>query len=151
MSLLKGEICYMLEYDKDKENMERNVKLFGDKFIKDHPNLNYLYEKQSYPISASLSFLEVKEKKTIIIEIEWANIEDLSHLFENCEFLFSLSIRYPLNVKNTSYMFCNCPLLTNIWGIFTLDTSNVIDMSYMFAGCSNLKEIGHLSNWDTRI
>ena len=63
MSLMKGEICYMLEYDKDKENMERNVKLFGDQFIKDHPNLYYLYENKSYPISASLSFLEVYKGK----------------------------------------------------------------------------------------
>ena len=140
----------MLEYEKDKENTERNVNFFGDEFIKNHPNLNYLYEKKSFPLSSSISFLEVKEKKTIRIEIDWPNIEDLSHLFENCEFLFSLSIRYPLNVKNTSYMFCNCPLLKNIWGIFTLDTSNVIDMSYMFAGCSNLEEISHISNWDTR-
>ena len=60
---MKGEISYMLEYEKDKENTERNVNFFGDEFIKNHPNLNYFYENKSYPISASLSFLGVKEKK----------------------------------------------------------------------------------------
>ena len=43
---MKGEISYMLEYEKDKENTERNVNFFGDEFIKNHPNLNYLYEKK---------------------------------------------------------------------------------------------------------
>ena len=30
---MKGEISYMLEYEKDKENSERNVNFFGDEFI----------------------------------------------------------------------------------------------------------------------
>ena len=60
---MKGEISYMLEYEKDKENTEKNVNFFGDEFIKNHPNLNYLYEKKSYPISASIFFFGSKGKK----------------------------------------------------------------------------------------
>ena len=49
-----------------------------------------------------------------------------------------------------SYMFCNFPSLKMIPYISKWDTSNVESMSYMFYGCSSLKEIDKdISKWNT--
>ncbi len=53
------------------------------------------------------------------------------------------------NVTNMSYMFANCVRLTNIKALTTWDISNVTDMSYMFCRCYNLTNIDALINWDT--
>ena len=58
-------------------------------------------------------------------------------------------IKYSFNnkINNTSYMFCECKLLTNI-NLIHFNTKNVINMSCMFSKCISLNNID-LSNIKT--
>ena len=50
------------------------------------------------------------------------------------------------NVKDMSYMFARCSSLESIPDISNWNTTNVNNMSYMFDGCNSLKSIPDISN-----
>ena len=53
------------------------------------------------------------------------------------------------NVKDMSYMFSGCTNLKELPDISNWNIGNVINMEKMFSGCSNLIDIPYLSSWDT--
>ena len=53
------------------------------------------------------------------------------------------------NVVDMNWMFNSCSSLTTIDGLSNWNTSNVIRMGSMFYNCSSLASLGDLSNWDT--
>ena len=78
-----------------------------------------------------------------------SNIQDMSHMFDNCLNLEELNISQldTSKVESMSYMFNECRFLKTL-DVSNFDTSNVTDMSAMFAACHDLSGID-LSNFDT--
>ena len=77
------------------------------------------------------------------------DLSDLSGLFTNMPNLKEVIVTGLVTdkVKNVSRMFYNDSALTTIVGLNTWRTSNVTDMSYMFAKDEKLQKLD-LSNWD---
>ena len=63
------------------------IELFWKDFITKHPTLKYSFNGNSYPISRPLFYVSQNleggiNEAEIEIEIDWPDLEDLSHLFE---------------------------------------------------------------------
>ncbi len=105
---------------------------------------NFEYDKyytnwQGYynPTNFSHMFSDLPVEKIVIGNVTGLgdNVKDLSSMFENCPNLTTIEFgNFFDNIKptNISRMFYNCPKLTNI-DLSGLDTSNVTNMSMMFA------------------
>ena len=77
-----------------------------------------------------------EEIKKCIIKINEKVIPfNYIHKFES-KGKYTIKYIFNNNIKNTSFMFYECKLLTNI-NLSNFNTSNVTDMSYVFDGCSN--------------
>ena len=74
----------------------------------------------------------------------------MNQIFFDCEKLVELNIKGwdTSNVTDMSSMFAYCDNLEKIWGIEDINTHNVIDMNQLFYVCPSLIELD-LSNWDT--
>ena len=53
------------------------------------------------------------------------------------------------NIIDMSYMFEGCSSLSSLTYISNLETNNVTNMSYMFKGCSSLSSLPNISKWNT--
>ena len=79
-----------------------------------------------------------------------ANV-DSSYLFYNFSGLTNISFNRNFNTSNTinmSYMFSHCSALTDL-DVSNFDTSNTTNMFHMFSYLTNLKEIVGLTNFNT--
>ena len=56
-----------------------------------------------------------------------------------------------LRPKALSHMFQNCKKLTSLSSISLLDMKNVVDMNSLFYGCSSLQNLPDISIWNTKI
>ena len=76
---------------------------------------------------------------------------DLSYLFSDCNCLKEVSISSLFNIEitNMAHMFENNSLLEKITFSSSFDSPKVEDMSYMFHGCKNLKEV-NLESFNTK-
>ena len=52
-------------------------------------------------------------------------------------------------IKNMSYMFAECTLLSPLSDFSKWNTINVTDMSYMFSKCHLISSLPDISNWNT--
>ena len=90
---------------------------------------------------------EIKIKLKII-----KNITDLSHMFNGCDLITSIEI-LPFdttNIINMEYLFNCCKDLEKLTNTLAdWNISNVNNIKYMFARCSSLVNIPDISNWDT--
>ena len=97
--------------------------------------------------------LEEKIKKggeIVIKDSDCSQVKDLSDLFKGlCDNVKSLDLPgwKTSNVENMSGMFAYCENLKSL-NLSGWDTSKVEDLSLMFANCKNLESLD-LSNWDT--
>ena len=164
---------------------ENKIKLFGEQFIINNENIknqiSIIFENKPYNFD---QYLELKNincsyKDTLTIKLTGVDeLVDVSHMFDSCESLLSVSqiknwdssqitnmkcmfnrcrnlISLPdihlLNTSQVKYMnflFSRCKSLTSLPDISKWDTSNVQDMSYMFYSCKSLKSIADLSKWN---
>ena len=70
----------------------------------------------------------------------------------DCKSLISLPDISKLNTSNVidmSYMFDNCESLILLPDISSWNTSNVSDINHMFSGCKSLLSLPDISKWDT--
>ena len=65
------------------------------------------------------------------------------------EGIYSIILKNNINIKDCSYMFCNCDKITDI-DLTKWDTKNVTNMSGMFCGCISLNSLPDISKWDTK-
>ena len=172
------EITYKIKKDKDE------IKLFGDQFFTNNKNIKnkigIIFENKLYEFEQYFIIKNISDKNTLTIKLAGINeFTDVSHMFNECELLLSVSqvsnwdsshitnmkcmfnrcknlISLPdisyLNtsqVKNMSFLFSRCKSLVSLPDISIWDTSNVNDMSYMFYKCKSLKSISDLSKWNT--
>ena len=172
------EITYKIKKDKDE------IKLFGDQFFTNNKNIKnkigIIFENKLYEFEQYFIIKNISDKNTLTIKLAGINeFTDVSHMFNECELLLSVSqvsnwdsshitnmkcmfnrcknlISLPdishmntSQVKNMSFLFSRCKSLVSLPDISIWDTSNVNDMSYMFYKCKSLKSISDLSKWNT--
>ena len=84
------------------------------------------------------------------LEINTSTITDMSRMFYDCRELENIDLSQldTSNVTNMKYMFYNCNKLKQIKGIEKFNTENVINMGGMFFWCKELV-ILDLSSFDT--
>ena len=126
----------------------------------------YIIEKILINKSSKFNKIKVETRKqleTIILErynknksfidltdIDISELDDLSYIFYE---LYSMEVVDisgwdTSNVINMSYMFNRCTKLKKIVGIENLDVSKLKTTKIMFYGCKNLVELD-LTNWNT--
>ena len=91
-------------------------------------------------MKGSFTFCENLEN-IVLSSFEFNKLEDLSEIFQGC--LNLKKIKFPSKIKDVNNMkgsFSSCRNLENI-DLSSFDFSNVKDLSEMFKGCTNLKEI----------
>ena len=135
------------------KNMEK-IRIFGENFVKNNKNFcHIMYGNEHYKLTENLEIFNYGNSTILEIKlIDINNIIDLSHMFEGCESLKSLSdiSKWNINyISNMSCMFWGCESLISLPDISNWNTSNVLDMSYMFSGCKSLISLPDISNWNT--
>ena len=90
-----------------------------------------------------------KEGKHNVYLIQKKGISDMSHMFNQCQFLEEVNLSYfkTADVTDMRNLFCECSSLKKINFAF-FNTENVINMTNMFIGCTSLKTLD-LSNFQT--
>ena len=110
-------------------------------------NMSYMFHNCSSIETLDLSHQDVSK------------VSNFKHIFSNCSSLTDLNITtWQTNSATTMHsMFKSCSSLPYIApssdsnrenAEFTLNTTQVIDMQYMFSACSSLVKL-HPTNWDT--
>ena len=173
------EIAYKINPNDNK------IKLFGDQFIINNEHLknkiSIIFEKKLYDFEQyfNLKNIEYTNKGTLTIKLAGVDeFIDVSHMFDSCESLVSLSkvsnwdsskiinmkcmfnrcknlkslpdinLLNTSQVTNMSFLFSRCKSLISLPDISIWDTSNVKNMSYMFYMCKSLKSLPNISKWD---
>lgn len=83
-------------------------------------------------------------QKIDLSNVDMSGVTSTSRMFENCSRLtefrasFSDSGKYPVNLKDMSYMFSGCKKMTSC-GMYNWDLSKVSTFEGMFDGCKLLK------------
>jgi len=138
---------------------EKELKVFGKEFVKiNHNNCILLInnnprELSEYLNPRDINYLEKNDNRLFAKLIMGKKINNISHMFDNCSNLLSLSDISNFDtskITNMSYMFYNCKSLTSLPDISNWNTSNVIDMSYMFYNCNSLNYISDIKNWNIK-
>ena len=81
--------------------------------------------------------------------VETKDISDTTSMFEGCTDLRKINLNINIeNINNASKMFQKCSSLENIT-IEKFNTDKSKDMSYMFEGCSNIKDNNFLEKLST--
>ena len=62
--------------------------------------------------------------------------------------IYSILLKFNVNITDCSYMFYNCSAIESI-EIISFDTSKVTNMSNMFCCCTDLKSISSMTDWNT--
>ena len=109
-----------------------------------------------YIKSMSNAFKNCTSLVSVKLDFASDSMEDMSYLFYGCISLTYIYI-YPLiyylgnkYLKYMNYMFYDCHLLKNIEvSEIKLNTTNLLDLSYMFSGCTSLISID-FSNFITK-
>ena len=83
------------------------------------------------------------------------NVYDLSHIFYSSDMnnIYNKDLTIILkginNIINMSSMFKGCSNIKSIYGLNKLNTSKIINMKYLFNECKDLINIPNINNWDT--
>ena len=101
--------------------------------------INYI--PKNFTLNASHMFDGCSSIQTIdFTDFDTTIIYNMSYMFYNCKRLTQVKNLSPINVQNMSYSFCFCHSLTKIDFIYpeSINTSQVMDMKYMFYYCERL-------------
>ena len=107
------EIIYKLEKNiKDIMNSNENkLRILGNKFLLNNKDkCKIIYKEQKYEPKEYFEEIDNNYSKTDFIQIKLRinnDIEDMSHMFENCNQLISISESIEMNNKNINYDFIN--------------------------------------------
>ena len=114
--------------------------------------MKIIYNNKEYDLTGICNLKYIKEKDYLKIKLKGINnVTDLSSMFEGCSQLSCLSNLSQLDTTYVNLMtslFKDCKFL-ELPDISNWNTDNVVDMSYMFQGCSLLKSLPDISNWNT--
>ena len=155
---------YFNEIINDFINQYRHNQSNSNKNFRNEINLSIEINKED--INKKVYFLEnYKYQDNKNIKHFGENLKALNELNEElyinnikCEFknyfiplkegLFDIKMKFNTNLIDCSYMFAGCENIISI-NFISINTINVTDMKYMFYGCRNLRQI-NLFSFDTR-
>ena len=137
-------------YEINKE--ESKLKIFGSEFVENTKNCLMIIDNKINEIKENYKINDKKRKNLKILLFNDKTINDMSHMFYECEKLLSLPDASKWNtnkVTNMSYMFYGCNKLSSLPDFSKWNTNNVTNMSYMFYGCNKLSSLSGISKWNT--
>ena len=137
-----------------KKIRDENIKIFGSAFVENNKDkCKIKYEDKLYNLKEYFKFNSKGSKDIFSIGLFGINkISDASHMFSQCNSLYSLpdiSNWNTVKVTNMQNMFSGCTLLRSIKTLSKWDTSNVINMSGMFSFCSELESLPKFLKFNT--
>ena len=144
-----------LEYYSYSNKDKFNIRLFGEKFVKNNiKNCYLIIDGEIKELSEKYTIKSVDEKLTVFLIKENKNLTDMSYMFCECDILSSIvdSSWRTEKVTNMSYMFYNCKALIYLCrNLQYWKTNNVIDFSHIFSGCKALSNeaMPDISEWNT--
>ena len=90
---------------------ENKLRILGNKFLLNNKDkCKIIYKEQKYEPKEYFEEIDNNYSKTDFIQIKLRinnDIEDMSHMFENCNQLISISESIEMNNKNINYDFIN--------------------------------------------
>jgi surface protein len=150
-SINDNEIFLRYKINNDSDN---KIKLFGKKFVElNKKSCRIIIDTKEYQICSHWDKNKIDQNKKIL-EVKLKINKPLStvkDMFSNCDSLITFADNN-LNtskVIDTSYMFYECKQLFELSDISKWDTSKITDMNSMFKGCEQLSKIPNISQWDT--
>ena len=90
---------------------------------------------------------ENKDKISLIIN---GKEDNLSYKYKLQKGINKIKITLKEEIKNLSYLFCECTSLIDIKALNKWNVSNVNNLTCLFYGCTSLKEISGLKKWDVK-
>ena len=150
-------ILYKIKNIKNK----KSIRIFGEEFVKNNKDkCKIIINGKEIELCSyiNININKINNNKIYEIKLNGINsITNMSRMFIN-EFddeiqLLSLPDISNLNTKNIidmSYMFYGCSSLSSLPDFSKWNTQNVTNMSFMFYGCSSLSYLPDISGWDTK-
>ena len=150
-----NEIMKEIDDSFKEESKDKNKRVFGNTFVKNNKNKckiivnGHLEELKEFINNKYINNKNLVKIKLISLE----NIDDLSEMFLNCQYLTKIYYFDKLKIKNITNikrMFYNCESLKELpdciskWNI-----NNVKDISEIFCGCNSLNKLPDISRWNT--
>lgn len=132
----------------------QNIKK-GFKISKDYnPNKKKYFPKDAKELKTIINEICEKNKGEENINfnsIDVSKITDFTRLFANNTDIQNIDIHTweTKQVENMSFMFSGCKNLKNVNNLTKFDTTNLKKTTAMFAGCEKLESIGNISTWKT--
>ena len=110
--------------------------------LKESIDLNDIYDNYintNWPMELEVMLIERKNKR----------MKNLSYMFSETTIKELLDIHKfdMVNINDMNHMFYNCNLIKELPDIANWNTKNVTDMSYMFCGCESLYSIPDITVW----
>ena len=141
-----------IEYYSYLDQSERDIQIFGKKFVENNKNNCYLIINNKREDLKEKWEIKEDEKLEITL-VKDKPITDMSEMFYNCDTLSYIKVNSQWtmdNVTDMHSMFYGCISLNDIGELFAdCNTSKVNDFSYMFYKCECLRNIKHINNFDT--
>ena len=132
---------------------DNKIKLFGKKFVeKNKKSCKIIIDSKEYQLCIHLDKNKI-DQNIQILEIKLKinkQLTTMKDMFSNCDSLITF-IDNNLDtskVMDASYMFYECKQLSELSDISKWDTSKITDMNSMFKGCELLLKIPNISKWD---
>ena len=150
-----SEINIIYDINKKDEILEDEdeIYIFGSEFVKNNKDkCKMIIDNKAYKLKEKCY---IKNYRNNILKIklkEINNITNLSHMFNGCSSLSSLSDMSKWNtsnITNMSFMFNGCLSLSSLPDISKWNTNNVTNMSYIFSDCKSLSSLPDISKWNT--
>ena len=133
-------------------NINENDKLFYHIYFNDNKEemkkINKYRIKEEFGITKYEYYIEEEDKVTKIkLKIDY-QVKSFNHLFSECKYIEHINFKkFYRNINGMSWMFRGCSSLKEL-NLNNFNTNNVTDMECMFYGCSSLKKL-NLNNFNT--
>ena len=111
-----------------------------------NPSISLSSEYDPFNVDGEDNFSEDNKSLSFVSEDQDSNPDELKDIFP---FANSLTILKTDNVINMSYMFSGCSSLISLPFLSQLITSKVTNMSNMFRGCIAIESFPDISIWNT--
>ena len=133
-------------------NETTRIRLFSEQFVeRSKSKCHLVIEGTKIDLCSYYIFNAIGKHVVILINPE-NDIIDMSSMFDQCEWLRSLSENSKWNtekVTNMNHLFSHCKRLSYITPLSTWDTREVEDMNSMFYGCTSISNLPDISKWKT--
>jgi len=136
---------------------ENRIRIFGEEFVQNNKDkCKIIFENDELELN---EYFYIKDHNNNIlnklkIKLKYINnITNMSHIFDGCRSLSSLSDISKWNTNNVtdmSSMFDGCKSLSSLPDISKWNTNNITNMSSMFSGCTSLSSLPDISKWNIK-